>query len=115
MAWLIFLVSSTGVIHVRQTIERQLPVAFESFPWWMPVLVVVLVTRPHAHWIDQPASAADKLHPRVKQPAQQSILERLVEISHQPQLRLDVAVFQFFLKEAQFRRGSTARLQRLQN
>src|SRR6266851_9207509 len=105
MAWLIFLVSSTGVIHVRQAVERQLPVAFESFPWCMPVLVIVLVTRSHAHWIDQPASAADKLHPRVKQPSQQPILERLVKISHQPQLLLDVAAFHFFLKEAQFRRG----------
>src|SRR5258708_13366779 len=97
MAWLIFLVPRTGVIHIRQAVERQLAVAFESFPWCMPVLVVVLVTRWHAHRIDQSASAADKLHPRGKQPSQQPILERLLKISHHPHLSLNLAPFHSFL------------------
>ncbi len=51
----------------------------------------------------------------MEEAAEQTVLKGLVEIAHQAQFFFDVALFHFFLKRAQFGRGSISRFQRFKN
>src|SRR5215469_1839449 len=106
MAGLILFMARPGVIYIRQAIERERAIAFESrrlineLP--RPVQPSkVLIPRPAPSRIGESAPAAYKLQPCVEQPRPQSIMESLMKIPHLPQLFPDPTRFQLFLIRAQ--------------
>ena len=101
MAWLIVIMPRAGVIDIRQSIERQLAVAFKSL-WRGPAIdfAVRLISCVRAHWINESAPAGDLLERAWNKPAEHSVLERLMEIPHLPQLFFDVTLLDLFFGNA---------------
>src|SRR5262245_38279337 len=102
MARLIFFVARSGVIDIRQAVERELSVADKSRPSGSPIdFFIRFVAFVCAHGIDEAAAARDLLKCSVDEALELSVRKALVEVAHFPQFLFDVALFNFSLKGAE--------------
>src|ERR1700722_12929536 len=120
MTGLVFFVTRTGVIDVRQTVKGQFAVALEAF--WLALRIarcraieffVSLVAGVIAQGIDEPAPARNELQAGLKQSRDQAMLEGLMEIANFPQFFFDVALLDLLREYAQRFRGRVSGFQRL--
>ena len=101
----------SGMVDVRQPIERQPPVTLEAL-WRRPAVNLIkgLVPRLGMHGIEQTAPTSDFLQSRKNKSFQQTVVEGLMEIANLPQFFLDVALVDFVLVKFQRLRGCVASL-----
>src|SRR5262249_55992830 len=94
---LIFFVDRSGIIDVGQLVEGVLLVFFRLNPKSIGDMIVVipgyflhfLVPGSPAPWIDQTAATRQELHRRMEHADPQTLIVRLMTLSHFPQFLFD--------------------------